>query len=127
MTDANAPSFEPSEVVRRQLEAYNARDIDAFMSCWADDAQVFAFPADLLANGAAEIRARHVARFREPNLFGRLVARMAVGTLVVDHEVVTRTFPEGSGTVDVIAIYEVENGRIAKAWFRMGAPVFAGA
>ncbi|WP_268995441.1 hypothetical protein [Microvirga roseola] len=36
------------------------------------------------------------------------------------------TFPEGQGRVDVIAIYEVEDGRIAKAWFKTGAPVLDG-
>jgi hypothetical protein len=39
---------------------------------------------------------------------------------VVDQERVTRTFPDGPGEIDVIAIYEVENGKIAKAWFKMG-------
>ena len=111
------------EVVRRQLDAYNAKDIDAFMAEWAEDAQYFAFPSTLLASGAAAIRARHVERFREPNLFGHLIQRMAAGNMVVDHERVTRTFPDGPGTVEVIAIYEVENGKIAKAWFRQGQPV----
>ena len=120
---ADQAHADPAEVVQRQLDAYNARDIDAFMACWADDARYFAWPSDLLAEGSARIRERHVARFREPNLFGRLVKRMAVGNLVVDQEVVTRTFPEGTGRVDVIAIYEVEGGKIRSAWFKMGAPV----
>ena len=113
----------PSEVAQAQLDAYNARDIDAFMAFWAEDAQVFAFPSQLLAGGAAAIRERHVARFKEPNLFGRLLNRIAAGGMVVDHEVVTRTFPEGRGQVEVIAIYEIEGSRIRKAWFRMGEPV----
>ncbi|MBD2748314.1 nuclear transport factor 2 family protein [Microvirga sp. BT688] len=115
--------IEPAEVVRKQLEAYNAKDIDAFMSFWAEDAQFFAFPSELLAEGAEQIRKRHVARFKEPNLFGHLISRMSVGNLVVDREVVTRTFPEGPGRVDVIAIYEVDGGTISKAWFKVGPPV----
>jgi hypothetical protein len=115
MTDTVLP-------VQKQLEAYNAHDIDAFMHWWADDAQYYEFPARLLASGAAEIRERHVVRFREPNLFGRLINRLSVANLVIDQETVTRTFPEGPGEVDVIAIYEVENGRIAKAWFKLGSP-----
>ena len=111
----------PEAVVARQLAAYNARDIEAFMACWREDAQVFEHPSTLLADGAAAIRARHVARFQEPDLFGRLVARMSTGTMVVDREVVTRNFPEGRGEIDVIAIYEVDGDRIAKAWFKMGA------
>lgn len=108
--------------VQKQLEAYNARDIENFMQWWADDCQYYEFPSRLLASGAAEIRERHVARFKEPNLHGALVKRIAVANMVVDQETVTRTFPDGPGEVDVVAIYEVEDGRIAKAWFKMGPP-----
>jgi putative hydrolase of HD superfamily len=106
--------------VREQLAAYNARDIDAFMRWWADDAQYYEFPDRLLASGAAAIRERHIARFAEPNLFGKLLSRIVVDDLVVDHETVTRNFPEGSGEVDVVAIYQVRDGKIAKAWFKLG-------
>jgi hypothetical protein len=109
-------------IVQCQLDAYNAKDIDAFMACWAQDAKIYAHPDTLLADGAAAIRARHELRFREPNLFGRLVQRMSAGNTVVDREVVTRTFPEGPGQVDVIAIYELAEGRITRAWFVMGEP-----
>ncbi|WP_300300814.1 nuclear transport factor 2 family protein [Ferrovibrio sp.] len=111
------------DIVQWQLDAYNARDIDAFMAFWADDAQVFEHPDKILASGAAEIRARHIVRFQEPDLFGRLVGRMSVGNRVVDREVVTRNFPEGKGTIDVIGIYEVAGGKIARAWFIMGSPI----
>jgi hypothetical protein len=106
--------------VQQQLEAYNARDIDAFMQWWADDCEYYEFPSRLLARGAVEVRERHVARFREPNLFGELVHRATVGNVVVDQERVTRTFAQGAGEVDVLAIYEIVDGKIAKAWFKMG-------
>jgi hypothetical protein len=114
---------EPEAIIQAQLDAYNARDIDAFMAYWAQDAQVFAFPATLLANGAAEIRARHIERFKEPDLTATLLSRISIENLVIDRETVTRTFADGRGQVEVIAIYEVEDGRIAKAWFRMGGVV----
>lgn len=106
--------------VQQQLEAYNRRDINGFMGWWAEDCQYYAFPSTLLADGADEIRARHIERFTEPNLHGALLTRMVVGNVVVDHETVTRSFPEGPGEVDVICIYEVEHGKIAKAWFKLG-------
>jgi putative hydrolase of HD superfamily len=108
--------------VRAQLEGYNARDIEAFMLWWTDDCQYYAFPSTLLASGVDEIRARHVTRFQEPNLFGKLLSRVTVGNVVVDHETVIRTFPEGPGEVDVICIYEIERGKIHKAWFKSGQP-----
>lgn len=109
-------------VVQRQLDAYNARNIDDFMACWAADAKIYAHPDTLLAQGAAAIRARHELRFQEPNLFGHLIQRMSVGNTVVDREVVRRTFPEGPGQVDVIAIYELADEKITRAWFVMGQP-----
>jgi len=110
-------------VVAKQLDAYNARDIDAFMAAWHDDAEFFEHPAKLLARGVAEIRERHVIRFQEPDLHGKLIARMSVGNLVVDREIVTRNFPDGRGRVDVIAIYEIAGNAIARAWFKLGVPV----
>lgn len=106
----------------QQLEAYNARDIDRFMQWWADDCEYYEFPSRLLAQGAAQIRERHVARFKEPNLFGKLIHRAVIGNTVIDQERVTRMFPEGPGEVDVFAIYEIAGGKIAKAWFKMGTP-----
>ena len=116
----NQQSTDVESIVQAQLDAYNARDIDAFMAVWSEDAQYFQFPATLLASGVAEIHERHVTRFKESKLFGRLIMRMVVGNLVIDQESVTRVFPDGTGTVDVIAIYQVDNGKIAKAWFKIG-------
>lgn len=81
-------------------------------------------PSAIFATGAAAIRARHIERFKEPDLTATLLSRISIENLVIDRETVTRTFPEGRGQVEVIAIYEVEDGRIVKAWFRMGGVVF---
>jgi hypothetical protein len=90
---------DPKDVIARQLKAYNARDIDAFMAEWHEDAEYYAHPDTLLG-------------------------RVAVGNLVVDHEVVTRNFPEGQGSVRVLAIYELSESKIIKAWFKQSEPVY---
>ena len=110
----------PEEVVRRQLDAYNAKDLVTFMTTWSETAQYYEHPATLLAGSAAEIRERHIARFEEPDLFGELISRVVIGNKVIDQEKVTRNFPEGIGQIDVVAIYEVDEGKIAKAWFISG-------
>ena len=112
----------PAEVVAGQLEAYNARDIDSFMAFWAEDADIYSHPDTLLAKGHDDIRARHVLRFQEPDLHGHLLNRVVLGNHVIDTERVTRNFADGVGEVDVVAIYDVVEGRIAKAWFLMGTP-----
>jgi len=113
-----APSTE--SVVQAQVDAYNARSIDAFVATYADDAELFEFPDKLIAKGSAQLRERYAARFREEGLHAEIVKRIALGNTVVDHERVHRMFPEGSGVLDAIAIYQVENGKIAKAWLKLG-------
>ena len=69
---------------------------------------------------SAQIRERFAARFQEPNLKARLINRIVAGNVVIDHEQVTRTFSEGTGKIELVAIYEVQDARIAKAWFILG-------
>ena len=116
----------PAAVVQRQLDAYNARDLDALLALYTDDAEFFEHPAKLLARGTAELRQRFALRFQEPNLHAALVNRIACGATVIDHERVTRTFPEGPGEIEVIMIYEVQDGRIARAWTIPGAKKLLG-
>ncbi len=121
MTTTQDPDFDATLPVQRQLEAHNACDIEGFTRCWAEDCAYFEFPSRLVARGAAAVRERHLAWFSEPNLFGQLIKRIAVGNLVIDQQVVTRTFPEGPGEVDVVAIYEVAGDKIVRAWVKQGA------
>ena len=114
---------DPALVVARQLDAYNARDIDAFMATWSDAARYYEHPSTLLASGKDEIRARHIVRFKEPDLQARLVNRLVLGNKVIDQEVVTRNLPDGVGQIEVAAIYEVEHAKIANAWFIFGRPI----
>jgi len=116
---ANAAT-DPEAIVQAQLEAYNAHDIDAFVATYADDAQIFEHPAKLLAAGPAQLRERYTARFKEPNLRAVVAKRIVMGNMVIDHERVTRTFPEGPGMLEAVAIYEVQSGKIAKVWLVMG-------
>jgi hypothetical protein len=113
-------SSTPESVVQRQLDAYNARDVDALVATYAEDAQQFEYPSTLLTSGSAQLRERITARFREPNLHARLIRRIVMGPVVIDHEEVTRTFPEGTGKVELVAIYEVRDGKIATARFISG-------
>jgi hypothetical protein len=109
-------SNDPAAVVQRQLDAFNARDLDALLATYAEDAELFEHPSKLLASGSAAFRERYTARFQEPNLYATLLSRTVMGHIVVDHEDVRRTFPEGPGRIRLLMIYEVQHGRIIKAW-----------
>lgn len=112
---SSAPT-DPATVVQRQLDAYNARDVEALLRVYADDAELYEHPVTLLARGTAELRPRFAARFTEANLRADLIHRIVVGGTVIDHERVTRTFPEGPGEIELVMIYEVRGDRITRAW-----------
>ena len=110
----------PSAVVQAQLDAYNVKDLDALMSTYAPDAAQFALHGDLLARGHDQIRPRYEQRFQEPDLHARLLSRTVLGNFITDLEIVTRNFPEGRGTVEMLCVYEVVDGRIVRASFATG-------
>ncbi|MBQ0937369.1 nuclear transport factor 2 family protein [Ideonella paludis] len=110
----------PAAVVQRQLDAYNAKDLDAWLATYAPEARQYEHPATLLAMGRDEIRARTEPRFAEPNLHAKLLQRSVAANVVIDHEVVTRTFPEGPGSIELVCIYVVEDGLIQTASFVFG-------
>jgi len=114
----------PAAVVQAQLDAYNAKDLDALMATYAQDAQQFALHGALLAEGHDAIRPRYQQRFQEPDLGARLLSRTVMGNVVTDLEIVTRNFPEGKGTVEMLCVYEVVDGRIARASFASGETRF---
>ncbi len=118
MTDTS-----PSGVVQTQLQAYNAKNMDALLRTYAAQAEHRSIHGELLASGHDELRARFAQRFAEPDLYARLVSRIAVSNFVTDAEIITRNFPEGRGTLDLLCIYEVDNGLIQRAWFATGKKV----
>lgn len=110
----------PATVIQRQLDAYNARDLDALLATYAPDARQYDYPATPLASGHAQMRERFALRFQEPDLHARLLQRIVMGGFVIDHEIVTRNFPEGKGTIELVAIYEVADGLIRSQSVRLG-------
>ena len=120
MLHGDAAELSAEAVVQAQLEAYNARDLEAFLATYAEDAVLIDLPETVLARGTAQMRERYAKAFADTTLHAEIVKRIVVGNTVVDHERVRRRFPEGPGTLDAVAIYVVENGKIARVWFRLG-------
>jgi hypothetical protein len=119
------PKFTSPEVlVQRQLDAYNAKNLDAWLDTYAADAKQFELGGALLAQGHAAIRERSAARFEEPNLHAQLIRREVFGNVVIDHEDVTLTFPEGPGRMELVCVYVVEEGLIQSASFAFGSKQF---
>lgn len=112
----------PEQVVQRQLDAYNRRDLDAWVATYAPEAEQFMLHGERIARGRDELRTRMQVRFSEPDLHARLLTRLAMGNVVVDHERITRNFPGGLGHVEMLCIYEVAGEFIVKATFAIEAP-----
>ena len=81
----------PADPVQRQLDAYNAHDLERFVAEYTEDIQVFRPPAAEPVLSGQNAFAEHYARnrFTLPNLHAEVVNRMVAGSTVVDHERVT--------------------------------------
>jgi len=109
-------TFDPAAFAQRQLDAYNARDLERFVREYTDDVVVFRLPgAEPVLRGRQDL-ARYYAqhRFNLPGLHAMLVNRMVFGNKVIDHEYVTGV-PDAP--LEVAAIYEVTPVGIRKVWF----------
>ncbi len=106
----------PEAPVQRQLDAYNAHDLDRFLAEYAEDVQVFRPPArEPMLVGRQAMREHYGRnRFTLPDLHARLVNRIVSGNFVVDHEDITG-LPQGR--LSAVAVCEVVDGRIRTVWF----------
>jgi hypothetical protein len=106
----------PEQIVQRQLEAYNAHDLDAFCDTYAEDVEIIRLPDPAPAlRGRDALRAFYASqRFNLPALHATIRQRMVLGNKVIDHEHVTGLDPQSR---EVVAIYEVIDGLIARVWF----------
>jgi hypothetical protein len=107
---------DPETVVQRQFDAYNAKDMEAFLATYAPAVEMRDLPSnDLLRSGHDELRAFYETRFSNANLRAELVARSVLGNMVVDTERLTG-FDDGR-VLEIVAINEVRDGLIQRCWF----------
>ncbi|GBF92024.1 hypothetical protein Rsub_04748 [Raphidocelis subcapitata] len=105
-------SDEAIRVVQRQLEAYNARDLEAFLAVFDDDVQaVDAETGAQIATSAAELRPRYERRFQTA-VHCELLGRLACGDTVVDRERISGL--PGGEWADCMAVYTVKGGKIVR-------------
>ena len=115
------PMKTAEEIVTGQFEALNARDIEAFMSYWWEDAQFYEHPSKLMADGAPEIRRQMLESFEQrSDIQVELVSRLNLDDRIIKHVNVTETGPRGP--MNVVALYKVKGEKIKTAWFIV-APV----
>ena len=104
------------DLVQAQLEAYNAQDLDAYCAFFADDVVVADLNGKVTTQGIEAYRARYAGTFGQfPENKAELLNRIAVGATVIDHEKVVRA--PGGDSFEVIAIYTLADGKIARVDF----------
>ena len=106
----------PEDVVQLQLDAYNARDLDRFVSAYGDDLRIIRPPAAAASIAGKAALAEYYAtqRFNLVGLNAALLNRMVLGNKVIDHECISGA---RDASFEVAAVYEVDGGVIRAVWF----------
>lgn len=110
----DGPLIDAESIVKEQVEAYNDRDIEAFSETYSRYVELFNFPKILTLQGKPNLEYKYGPLFKNtPDLYADIKNRIVLGNKVIDEESVTM-----NGEVfRAVAIYEVENGKIAKVTF----------
>ena len=104
----------PEDLVQKQLNAYNLRDIEGFLEPYAEDVELYMYPDTLLGKGRENMRQNYTSMFKNiPDLHCELAARIVQGNVVIDHEKVRME----NNIISAVAIYHITNGKISKVYF----------
>ncbi len=77
----------PEQLVQRQVNAYNDRNIETFMDTYSVDIKIYNFPEKLLFEGKEEMRKRYKNMFDKVlNLYCEIKNRLILGNKVLDQE-----------------------------------------
>ncbi|MEM9646394.1 MAG: nuclear transport factor 2 family protein [Planctomycetota bacterium] len=99
----------PLEIVNARMLAHNQHDLEGFLACYAENIQVYDYPAIKLgAQGKEHITKIFAPLFASHAVKTTVHSQMVNGNVVVNRETVVR---EGKST-EYISIYEVNEGLI---------------
>ena len=110
-----AQSLSVEQVVQSNLEAYNNRDLEKFMSWFSEDIELYNFSEmKLIASGKPAIEKLYKELFAvSPNLHSTVLKRIVFDNKVVDHESIVGRKGD-SEVLEIVMIYEVKDGEIYK-------------
>jgi hypothetical protein len=94
------------DAVDRQVRAYNERDLDGFLDCYAVSVVVEDGDGAVLMSSRDEMRERYGRLFEaSPDLHAEILTRIRVGSYVIDEERVTGR-PDGD--MHAVAVYRLD-------------------
>jgi hypothetical protein len=101
--------------VDAQVAAYNARDVDAFAACYAEDVVMEDAERNVLLRGREDLRREYAPFFAaSPDLHAEIVTRIRIGAYVIDEERITGARPEA---LHAVAIYHMAGDLIDRVQF----------
>ncbi|MBT1702205.1 amidohydrolase family protein [Chryseosolibacter indicus] len=104
----------PEMLVQRQVVAYNAGNIDAFLDTYSDEIELFNFPDSLMAKGKDAMRKIYEPLFKNPGFKPvQIVNRITLANKIMDHE----SLVYNGKKINAIAVYEVKDGKITRVTF----------
>jgi uncharacterized protein (TIGR02246 family) len=109
--DDSLRAVEPEDIVQRQVDAFNAHDVEGFLATYAEDAVAQgADGMDTPVQGRDALRAHYTRRLAQPGLRATIEQRVRLGPWVVDYEIVEND----AGSTPALAVYEVEGSLIQR-------------
>lgn len=115
ITSTTGTENNPETVVSNQVDAYNMRDLETFLSFYHEDIIIYSFPDEVLMSGIDEIRPFYKSRFdNAPDLHCEILERIVFGNYVFDYERITG-IPD-TDVVYALLIYEVVDNLIKHVW-----------
>jgi hypothetical protein len=107
-----------SELAARQLLAYNASDLDAFVACYHEDVQVLDGEEETL-RGRDAFRARYRGLFEDWSFGAEVPRRLHLGSHCVDYEIWWRVAPDSGERSEgtVLVRYMERDGLIGLVQF----------
>jgi hypothetical protein len=105
-----------TDVVDAQIEAYQAKDVEGFLSCYAEDASVVLFDGTPMFADKQVMREQYGRLFADsPGLHLTVANRMTAGEFVVDEEHVSgMNFGDMPAEMTALSVYRVTDGKIAR-------------
>lgn len=105
----------PVSLVQRQLNAYNARDIEAFLEPYDKQVELYDYKTgNLILKGKEAMRTRYAFFTKVPELHCELKTRIVQGNVVIDKERITGF---GEKVLEATAIYHIADNKIVKVFF----------
>lgn len=106
--------LKPEDIVQKQIEAYNNKNLDTFLSFYSDEVKIYSYPNLLESEGKQAMKTNYASFFSSAKTLNcKIINRIIHNNKIIDQEEVTLN----NQKINVVTIYEIENNKIVKVTF----------